>query len=263
MIKTDKVIYRTRTITEYDWLMDRLDEAGCEWQGGGSPICGKEICDSTKSDSYVFVENETISFLDEDYSYEYTDNLDYEIIEVSDLMKRTIKTDKVIYHVRTQKEYNWLMKKLEADGCKWANGKLPTELNDWIRYSTKMGIDCKDKIIAYSNIEFCKSDSAYKDYEFIEVSDLMSQPYEVRKYRKRPVIIEAIKYDKDHIGRLLNFCEITEYNPHDNEYYVKTLEGNMKITYGDYIIKGINGEFYPCKADIFEKTYERVEQEND
>ena len=39
---------------------------------------------------------------------------------------------------------------------------------------------------------------------------------------------------------------------------METLEGNMKANIGDYIIKGINGEFYPCKPDIFDKTYEKV-----
>ena len=41
-------------------------------------------------------------------------------------------------------------------------------------------------------------------------------------------------------------------------FYIPTLEGNMKANIGDYIIKGINGEFYPCKPDIFDKTYEEV-----
>lgn len=41
-------------------------------------------------------------------------------------------------------------------------------------------------------------------------------------------------------------------------FYIPTLEGNMKANIGDYIIKGINGEFYPCKPDIFDKTYEKV-----
>ena len=87
------------------------------------------------------------------------------------------------------------------------------------------------------------------------------------KYRKRPVVIEAIKYERKHIGRALNFCNKFEgnpklrYNPHDNEYYVDTLEGCMKVTEGDYIIKGVNGEFYPCKPDIFEKTYEKLDEE--
>lgn len=60
------------------------------------------------------------------------------------------------------------------------------------------------------------------------------------KYRKKPVVIEAIQFI-------------------DNPYmYIETLEGTMKASVGDYIIKGVNGEFYPCKPDIFEKTYEEV-----
>ena len=43
--------------------------------------------------------------------------------------------------------------------------------------------------------------------------------------------------------------------------FIRTLEGDMKISNGDYIIKGVNGEFYPCKPDIFEKTYERVDDD--
>lgn len=81
------------------------------------------------------------------------------------------------------------------------------------------------------------------------------------KYRKKLVEIEAIKYEKKHIGRALDFCNKLRYNPHDNEYYVDTLEGCMKATEGDYIIKGVNGEFYPCKPDIFEKTYEKLDEE--
>lgn len=84
------------------------------------------------------------------------------------------------------------------------------------------------------------------------------------KYRKKPVVIEAIKYEKEHIDRALDFCnnnENLQYNPEDNEYYIHTLEGDMKVSDGDYIIKGINGEFYPCKPDIFEKTYEKLEEE--
>lgn len=117
MIKTDKVVYRTRTQEEYDWLMDRLDEAGCEWLGGGSPICGKKVCDSTKSDSYICVENETISFLDiEDYLYNYLNNPDYEIIEVSDLMENEMKTD-ILDKLETMNKYldNKLNKLEEED----------------------------------------------------------------------------------------------------------------------------------------------------
>lgn len=54
------------------------------------------------------------------------------------------------------------------------------------------------------------------------------------------------------------------YEDKDNPYLkIETLEGIMKASVGDYIIKGVNGEFYPCKPDIFEKTYERVIDEAD
>lgn len=62
---------------------------------------------------------------------------------------------------------------------------------------------------------------------------------QVRKYRKRPVIVEAYKTDKVVI--------------------IHTLEGDMKADVGDFIITGVSGEKYPCKPDIFEKTYELVE----
>lgn len=58
------------------------------------------------------------------------------------------------------------------------------------------------------------------------------------KYRKKPIIIEAYQTDK--------------------EIFIETLEGTMKANIGDYIITGVNGEQYPCKPDIFEKTYEPV-----
>lgn len=61
----------------------------------------------------------------------------------------------------------------------------------------------------------------------------------VRKYRKKPVVIEA--YQTDH------------------EFDIDTLEGTMRASIGDYIITGVDGEQYPCKPDIFEKTYELVE----
>ena len=82
-------------------------------------------------------------------------------------------------------------------------------------------------------------------------------------YKKKPVIIEAINYEKDKIMEVQNFFgdgngrELI-YDADKNEYYIKTLEGNMYLTEGDYIIKGVAGEFYPCKPNIFVKTYEPV-----
>ena len=73
-----------------------------------------------------------------------------------------------------------------------------------------------------------------------------------------PLVVEAVQYDKASFRKVQDFCNKIVYNSHKNECYIETLEGTMLISEGDYIIKGVNGEFYPCKADIFEKTYEEV-----
>lgn len=87
------------------------------------------------------------------------------------------------------------------------------------------------------------------------------------KYRKKPVVIEAIQFqdNAEVITQLSDFIGDTiyvNYTNKDNPYLrIETLEGDMKASVGDYIIKGVNGEFYPCKPDIFEKTYEKVEND--
>jgi len=92
------------------------------------------------------------------------------------------------------------------------------------------------------------------------------------KYRKKPVIIEAITFDelvqygKDNGGNIVNGTPWSfEYegqlisHEDDNCYLIPTLEGTMKFERGDMLITGIKGEIYPCKLDIFEETYELVE----
>lgn len=81
------------------------------------------------------------------------------------------------------------------------------------------------------------------------------------KYRKKPVVIEAVQFTGDNHGAIADFVEgnyIAEAN--GVGFYIRTLEGTMLASIGDYIIKGVNGEFYPCKPDIFEKTYEKAEE---
>ncbi|MBM7598278.1 hypothetical protein JOC34_000635 [Virgibacillus halotolerans] len=80
------------------------------------------------------------------------------------------------------------------------------------------------------------------------------------KYRKKPVVIEAIQYlHNDNRKEYESFVDdgslIYDEDTLDRAY-IRTLEGDMKLSYGDYIIKGVKGEFYPCKPDIFESTYE-------
>ena len=82
------------------------------------------------------------------------------------------------------------------------------------------------------------------------------------KYRKKPVIIEAMQFTDSDKNRVFNFVTCNSYAAFEDEkpvLKIQTLEGVMTASLGDYIIKGVNGEFYPCKPDIFEKTYERAE----
>jgi hypothetical protein len=94
------------------------------------------------------------------------------------------------------------------------------------------------------------------------------------KYRKKPVVIEAFQYDGD-----LKDCDGNWYVPNwaveayekgvmhyasescdapPCELFIETLEGIHHVSVWDYVIKGVNGELYPCKPDIFEKTYENI-----
>jgi hypothetical protein len=82
------------------------------------------------------------------------------------------------------------------------------------------------------------------------------------KFRKKPVIIEAIRWDgkEKRALSIANFmgesgCTLAE----DGSIEIETLEGPMKASPGDWIIKGVAGEFYPCKPHIFEATYEPAE----
>ena len=85
----------------------------------------------------------------------------------------------------------------------------------------------------------------------------------MQKFVKKPVVIEAIQYDGANITEVENFVggklpTVMNSNK-DTQLVVSTLEGYMKISKKDYVIKGVNGEFYPCKPDVFEKTYDVVE----
>lgn len=80
----------------------------------------------------------------------------------------------------------------------------------------------------------------------------------VRQYRKKPVVIEAIGFTTVEALKKA-FPDISVYEKNKVEkVYIQTLEGKIEISEGDYIIKGIKGEYYPCKPEIFKETYERV-----
>ena len=89
------------------------------------------------------------------------------------------------------------------------------------------------------------------------------------KYRKKPVVIEAEKFSSGmrlpfyYDGNPVKFHATCGGEGKCNlcgKFFIETLEGPYIVTDGDYIIKGVKGEFYPCKSDIFEQTYEFVEE---
>ena len=92
----------------------------------------------------------------------------------------------------------------------------------------------------------------------------------MKKYRKKPMVVEAIQWNGVNRGEIESFCryenvefkvEILKDSTLGMQLIIKTLEGDMVANRGDYIIKGIYGEFYSCKEEIFEKTYELLPKE--
>ena len=84
----------------------------------------------------------------------------------------------------------------------------------------------------------------------------------MRKYIKRPLEIEAIQFFTENIEQAISFLGDFPYKYVASEsiLILSTLEGDMLVRYGDFIIKGIYGEFYPCKPDIFKDTYQEVKK---
>lgn len=87
----------------------------------------------------------------------------------------------------------------------------------------------------------------------------------IKKYIKKPVTIEAIQYLGDNLQEVEDFIDQsillytnTESNNEVGAIGIPTLEGIMRASIGDYIIKGVRGEYYPCKPDIFKLTYDEI-----
>jgi hypothetical protein len=89
----------------------------------------------------------------------------------------------------------------------------------------------------------------------------------MKKFRKKPVVIEAIQFT----GSFANFDQISDFVGQDiaansdgdktvMELFIETLEGTHKAVTGDWIIKGVEGEFYPCKPSIFAATYDEINE---
>ena len=88
----------------------------------------------------------------------------------------------------------------------------------------------------------------------------------MQKFVKKPIVIEAIQYNGINITEVEDFVGAklpsVLLSVEDTQLVIPTLEGDMKVSKGDYVIKGIKGEFYPCKPDVFKSTYNVVEDNN-
>ena len=84
----------------------------------------------------------------------------------------------------------------------------------------------------------------------------------MNKYRKKPLEIEAVQWTGDNLPIIITFMQKVpqvDLTMGNEKVFINTLEGTMTASVGDYIIKGVKGEFYPCKPDVFEQTYEEVD----
>lgn len=83
-----------------------------------------------------------------------------------------------------------------------------------------------------------------------------------KQYRKKPIVVSAVLFDGLNHDEVADFCAPQPIMVGGNyTLVIPTLEGNMTAEQGDYIIKGVQGEFYPCKPDIFEATYDLADQD--
>ncbi len=103
------------------------------------------------------------------------------------------------------------------------------------------------------------------------IINALTEVKEMTKYRKKPIVIDAIQLTKrcsdvvvDFIGKdnIVDYC-LGEFAEDECYIELNTLEGDMTAREYDWVIKGVNGEFYPCKDDIFKKTYDKVEDNPD
>lgn len=78
------------------------------------------------------------------------------------------------------------------------------------------------------------------------------------KFRKKPVVVDAVQWTGNNLTEIIKFIGASQVSSSflEGDLTIPTLEGEMRASVCDWIIKGVNGEYYPCKPDIFEKTYE-------
>jgi hypothetical protein len=163
------------------------------------------------------------------------DDPDFMVARLCGLSKHYIKAGDRIAELEAQlhDSNTWLIR---------ANGLLD-EVEKW-----------RDNYFGGENVEF-------------ELDEILAKRKDggVVKYRKKPVVIEAMQFTNETKDRVFGFVRCNRDPGFDDDHnptlIIQTLEGEMTAVLGDWIIKGVQGEFYPCKPDIFAMTYELVTEE--
>jgi hypothetical protein len=143
----------------------------------------------------------------------------------------------------------------EQDDCCWQEWTWPEGMDE-DEMERLTDIFNEDGTEGLENEGWDNSDTEYfvtgpLDVEFVP-----------ENYQKKPVVVQAVRFTADNIEGLREFCGDSLGAVTETEAHIRTLEDGSEhqvehiATFGDYIIKGIKGEFYPCKPDIFEATYE-------
>ena len=116
-----------------------------------------------------------------------------------------IKTDRVIYRTRTQEEYDWLIEKLGESGCRWYFGQKVTDYEDtWEIYGSETCIPIENKELTYTSLTYYRENpDDFENYDYIEVSDLMGQPYKDTKGKPKLSLVPP--------QVLFDIAEVREY----------------------------------------------------
>lgn len=147
-------------------------------------------------------------------------------------------------------------------------------INEQILDNAKLIATLQQDIVAYPEHTFALKEALNSSVDhknrLIEILREQEQSKHVVKYRKKPVIIETMQYTVNNAKAIIEWIGkcVEENNSLDNKcdgscpkcLHIETLEGIMTASIGDFIIKGVAGEFYPIKEDIFNKTYELAEE---
>ena len=83
----------------------------------------------------------------------------------------------------------------------------------------------------------------------------------ISTYRKKPLVVEALQWTGFNLNEVMGFCPVIQVEiellvDRFPELFIRTLEGEMHVSLNDFIIKGVRGEFYACKPDVFWETYD-------